>query len=201
MADYDAFYEPPSAFRRWFNRVFRKAVYLRRDEVLTLAERYGCHDVLDVGCGSGRNTVWWARRGIESLHGVDVSREMIEEAEAVATEAHVSEQCSFELADFEDWDCQRKWDLVVACGVFDYVIDAETFLRHMARFANKVIYGSFPGYTLVRSPLRKLRYTLRGCPTHFYRHAEIRQIFDNVGFGTCTIKPISSGFLAWASRE
>jgi ubiquinone/menaquinone biosynthesis C-methylase UbiE len=200
MADYDAFYEPPSEFWRWFNHTFRKAVYLRRDEVLALADRFDCQDVLDVGCGSGRNTVWWAHHGIAALHGVDVSREMIDEARAVAARAGVSEQCTFELADFEEWSSDRKWDLVAACGVFDYVIDAEAFLRHMARFANKVIYGSFPGWTLVRSPLRKIRYRLRGCPIHFYRRSEIRRIFNAVGFGPCAIRPISSGYLAWAAK-
>jgi len=200
MADYDAFYEPPSAFWRWFNHAFRKAVYLRRDEVLTLAERYGCRTVLDVGCGSGRNTVWWARHGIERLHGVDVSQEMIEEAEAVAAEAEVGERCSFELAEFEEWSSAQRWDLVAACGVFDYVVDAEAFLRHMAGFAGRVVYGSFPGWTLLRSPLRKLRYSLRGCPIHFYRRAEIEGIFERVGFGPCQIKPVSSGHLAWAVK-
>ena len=127
MADYDAFYEPPSEFWRWFNHTFRKAVYLRRDEVLALADRFDCQDVLDVGCGSGRNTVWWARHGIAALHGVDVSREMIDEARAIAARAGVSEQCTFELADFEEWSSDRMWDLAAACGVFDYVIDAEAF--------------------------------------------------------------------------
>jgi hypothetical protein len=84
--------------------------------------------------------------------------------------------------------------------VFDYVIDAETLLRHMARFATRVVYASFPGWTLIRTPLRKIRYALRGCPTHFYRRREIEELFAKVGFGKCEIKPISSGHLAWASR-
>lgn len=200
MSDYDAFYEPPSAAHRWFNRVFRKAVYLRRDEVLALARRFNCKSVLDVGCGSGRNTVWWARHGLERLGGVDISSDMIEEAGTVAAQAEVTDRCRFELADFMEWTTDQKYDLVAACGVFDYVVDAEAFLRHMSRFASRVIYGSFPGWTLVRTPLRKIRYTLRGCPTHFYRYKELEQIFRNVGFGQAEIKPISSGYLAWAAK-
>ncbi len=200
MADYDAFYDPPSAFGRWFNRVLRKAVYLRRDRVLALARQVECKSLLDVGCGSGRNTIWWARHGLERLHGVDVSAEMIAEARSVAEVANVADRCTFEQMDFMEAVPTEHYDMAVACGVFDYVVDAEAFLRHMSTFATRIIYGSFPGWTLVRSPLRKIRYALRGCPTHFYRRGEIERLFDRVGFGELTIEPVPSGHLAWAER-
>ena len=199
-SQYDAFYEPGSRLERWFNRVFRKAIFLRRDEVLTLAERFKCESVLDVGCGSGRNTIWWAHHGVPRLHGVDVSPEMVRIAQDVAQQADVADRCTFETADFMAWDTDQRYDLVVACGVFDYVVDAEAFLRHMTKFANRVVYGSFPGWTLVRSPLRKVRYALRGCPTHFYRRKELQRIFQNVGFGSLEFKHNSAGHLAWSSR-
>ncbi|GAG16641.1 unnamed protein product, partial [marine sediment metagenome] len=103
--------------------------------------------------------------------------------------------------DFMQTEPTEKYDAVVACGVFDYVKDAESFLRHMSRFANKVIYGSFPGWSLVRSPLRKVRYALRGCPTHFYRIKTVRRIFDDVGFGRTVINDLGGGCLAWGVRE
>ncbi len=197
---YDAFYEPGTAFQQWFNRVFRKAVYLRRDQVATLAYAYGCKTVLDVGCGSGRNTIWWAHQGIERLHGVDVSGEMIEKAKAFAQQAGVADRCTFEQIDFMNWKSDQKYDMVVACGVFDYAPDAEALLSKMASHANRMIYGSFPGWTMIRSPLRKIRYALRGCPTHFYRRSRIKQLFDRVGFGPPLIKFVPSGHLAWAAR-
>jgi cyclopropane fatty-acyl-phospholipid synthase-like methyltransferase len=200
-AQYDGFYEPRSAWHRWFNRTFRKAVYTRRDEVVTLARRFGCQSLLDVGSGSGRNTAWWANHGLKQLHGIEFSGEMVSEANLVARQANVADRCSFELADFMKWHSPQKYDMVVACGVFDYVVDARAFLQRMAGFASKVIYGSFPRWTLVRSPLRKLRYAVRGCPTHFYRRVEIEEIFETVGFGHVEIKPMDSGFLAWSYRE
>jgi predicted TPR repeat methyltransferase len=199
-ADYDAFYEPPSAFGRWFNRVFRKAVYLRRDQALLLAKRYGCRTVLDVGCGTGRNAIWWAHQGLERLHGVDISQEMIGEARALAARANLGDRCTFEFGNFMTWTTDRRYDLVVACGVFDYVTDAAALLGHMSEFADKVVYGSFPGWTLVRTPLRKVRYALRGCPTHFYRRHEIERAFENAGLGVCELKAVPSGYLAWAVK-
>ncbi|MBN1344009.1 MAG: methyltransferase domain-containing protein [Phycisphaerae bacterium] len=200
-AEYDAFYDSPSSFGRWFNRTFRRAVYLRRDRALTLARQYGCKTLLDVGCGSGRNTVFWARGGLECCHGVDISAEMIGQARSLADSATIGDRCTFELADFSETSDDTTFDMVVACGVFDYVVDAESFLRRMSQSATRIIYGSFPGWTLVRSPLRKARYALRGCPTHFYRRAEIERIFRAVGFGEPEIEPVPSGHLAWAVRN
>ena len=199
-ADYDAFYDPPSRALRWFNRVFRKAVYLRRDQVAILARQFGCRTVLDVGCGTGRNSVWFVRNGVEFVHGVDISAEMIDEARAVSTAAGVSDRCRFDLMDFASMPVGRRYDLVAALGVFDYVEDPAPFLRHMSAFADKVIYGSFPGWTLVRSPLRKLRYTLRGCPTRFYRKRDVQRLFDEAGFGRFDCRKVPSGLLAWASK-
>lgn len=201
VAAYDAFYEPPSALARWFNRTFRKDVYRRRDMVIELAQRFQCRTVLDVGCGSARNSIWWLRHGIEFVHGVDISAEMIEEAQRLALEAGVADRCKFEVLDFMNWQGAERFDLVAACGVFDYVEKPTPFLAHMARFANRVIYGSFPGWTLVRSPLRKIRYKLQGCPTHFYREAEIRKIFGEVGFGRLDMRKNDSGRLVWAAKS
>ncbi len=198
---YDAFYDPPSALARGFNRVFRKDVYRRRDQALIVADRYGCRDVLDVGCGSGQNSVWWARRGVDEVEGVDISARMVEEATELAERAGVQDRCRFKALDFCDLKTGPKFDMVAALGVFDYVEEPIAFLRHMSRFATRVIYGSFPGWTLLRSPLRKLRYSLRGCPTHFYRKSEVRALFDAVGFGRFECRPVSSGVLAWAVHD
>lgn len=200
VADYDAFYDPPSALRRAFNRVFRKAVYLRRDQALAVHRQHGCRTMLDVGCGSGQNTVYWARHGVERILGVDISHEMIRMAAALAERAGVAERCEFQPLDFAQMEAGPRFDSVVACGVFDYVKQAEPFLAHMAKFAERVVYASFPGWTLVRSPLRKIRYALRGCPTHFYRRRELIELFRRVGFGPSEILPVPSGHLAWAVR-
>ena len=201
MAAYDAFYDEPSRFGRWFNRTFRKAVYLRRDQTAILAERYQCRTLLDVGCGSGQNSVWFVRHGIERVLGLDFSAEMIEEARTLALRAGVTDRCDFQQQDFVSLPAGQRFDMVCALGVFDYVANPEAFLRHMARFANRVVYASFPGWTLVRSPLRKLRYTLRRCPTHFYRRHEVGALFEKVDFGPTGLRPVPSGHLAWAVEK
>jgi 2-polyprenyl-3-methyl-5-hydroxy-6-metoxy-1,4-benzoquinol methylase len=157
--------------------------------------------LLDVGCGGGRNTIWWATQGVERLVGVDIAAEMIESARQAAEQVKVGDRCTFETVDFMKTELSATYDIVAACGVFDYVENAVPFLARMGQFANKVIYGSFPGWTLLRTPIRKIRYSLRGCPTHFYRRRELQEIFDAVGFGRTVIKPVPSGFLAWSVRD
>lgn len=200
VAAYDAFYDELSPFRRWFNRTFRKAVYLRRNHVITLAKRYGCRTLLDVGCGSGQNTVWFVHHGIEHALGLDVSAAMVEESISLAEQAGVADHCRFEVGDFMSLDPGERFDMVCALGVFDYVEYPEPFLARMAELADRVIYGSFPGWTLVRSPLRKVRYALRRCPTHFYRRTEVNALFEAVGFGPAHLQPVPSGCLAWAAK-
>lgn len=201
VAAYDAFYEEPTKFGRWFNRTFRKAVYLRRDHTATLAKQYDCKTVLDVGCGSGQNSVWFVRNGIESVTGIDISNEMVQMSRSLADRADVADRCQFQTGDFMNLPSGRRFDLACALGVLDYVEQPEPFLKLMAQFADRVIYASFPGWTLVRSPLRKLRYTLRGCPTRFYRKQAVRDVLESVGFGTVHIKPIPSGYLAWSVKD
>lgn len=144
---YDAFYEPASTLHRRFNRIFRKAVYLRRDQTMELAKRYGCKSVLEVGCGSGQNAVWFVRNGAERVTGVDISSEMVDKATELAAAAGVSDRCVFQHNDFLAMAEGPRFDLVVAVGVFDYVEDSRTFLTHMMKFADRVVYVSFPGWT------------------------------------------------------
>lgn len=200
VAAYDGFYDEPTAFGRWFNRTFRKAVYMRRDQVMVLAARYGCQTLLDVGCGTGRNSVWFVRHGIKRVFGLDISAEMIEEAKLLAAQAGVADRCTFQHGDFLSLPQGQRFDMVCSLGVFDYVERPEPFLRRMAQSADRVIYASFPGWTMVRSPLRKVRYALRGCPTHFYRTRAVETLLQAVGFGHVHVKRVPSGCLGWAVR-
>jgi len=145
--------------------------------------------------------VWWARRGVDEVLGVDISGLMVREATELAARAEVPDRCQFRALDFSDMLVGRKFDMVAALGVFDYVEEPIAFLRHMSLFAKRVIYGSFPGWTLLRSPLRKLRYAVRGCPTHFYRRSEVEALFETIGFGRFACRTLGSGLLAWCVKD
>ena len=128
------------------------------------------------------------------------TRRWVEESGSLAERVGVADQCRFQVGDFMSLAPTKRFDMVCALGVFDYVEYPKAFLARMAELADRVIYASFPGWTLIRSPLRKLRYALRRCPTHFYRRTEVNALFETVGFGPAHLQPVPSGCLAWAAK-
>lgn len=56
---------------------------------------------LDVACGTGENSVWLARRGLQ-VWGVDVSPVAVTQAEQLAVRHGVGQRCRFDVADLDD---------------------------------------------------------------------------------------------------
>jgi 2-polyprenyl-3-methyl-5-hydroxy-6-metoxy-1,4-benzoquinol methylase len=179
---WDDIYQTDSRFWRWFNHTFRKGVFLRAEMALRVALDNGCRSVLDVGCGSGRVSCVLADHGIGRVHGIDVAEPMIELARELAGERGLAEACEFTVGDFMEMDLAGRYDAVIALGVLDYQVDPAAFLRKMRTCARKLIFYSAPSPTLVRSPLRKVRYAMRGCPVYFYRRRRIERLMREAGF-------------------
>jgi len=66
---------------------------------------------LDLGCGSGQNSIWLGARGWR-VHGVDIARGAIERAQAAAATAGV--EATFEQADVTTWRTSERFDLVIS---------------------------------------------------------------------------------------
>jgi SAM-dependent methyltransferase len=66
---------------------------------------------LDLGCGSGQNSIWLAQQGWR-VHGVDIAGGAVERAEAAAARAGVT--ATFERADLTTWRTRDRYDLVIS---------------------------------------------------------------------------------------
>jgi len=66
---------------------------------------------LDLGCGTGQNSIWLAQQGWE-VHGVDIARGAIRRAEDAAERSGVS--ATFEVCDLTTWRSDMRYDLVVS---------------------------------------------------------------------------------------
>lgn len=179
-------YERPT----FFNRLFRKALYLRARMAVDAIKSSPGAAVLDVGCGPGRNSVLFAEAaGAARVLGVDLAEEMLQMARALADQHGVADRCSFLQGDFMELDlADQRFDYSVALGVMDYIADPVPMLAKMRQLTRKEALATFPGLAPVRMSLRTVRYALRGCRVHWFRKSKIRRMFAEAGFAGCRIQ-------------
>jgi 2-polyprenyl-3-methyl-5-hydroxy-6-metoxy-1,4-benzoquinol methylase len=179
---FDAIYEKDKPLsQRVVDRLFRQVVLERFQLICTLAPAGPSWTVLDVGCGPGRYSVALAKAGAAEVVGVDVSAAMIDLARAEAERAAVAERCRFAVSPFLEFPTSERFDVVVATGYFDYLVDPLSDLRKMVGACRGHIFASFPKRWEVRVPVRRLRFALAGGFVRFYSRPEVLELFDRAG--------------------
>ncbi len=200
---FDALYSDENKLSYLLTRIFRRPIFLRAQIAAdAMAQLPAGFTVLDVGCGSGRNSVLFAQVGAGRVVGIDFSERMLELARAFASSHEGGDRCRFVHEDFLRRESGELFDAVVALGVFDYVSDPAGFLRKMSQTARRLVVASFPGLSLVRMPLRKIRYAWRNCPVYFYRRPQLEAIARQAGFTDFHLHPCGaheSGFVLVAN--
>ena len=79
-------------------------------------------------------------------------------------------------------------------GLFDYVKDPVPFLKKMAGMTRRRVIASFPAFSVLRSPQRKLRYALlHRCPVYFYTPGKLKKILADAGLGDARIVKLKGG--------
>ena len=179
------------AIMRWVNRVFRRDIYIRYLMTLDHISAERAKTVLDVGVGGAKYAEGYAQCGVESVTGVDISRTMLDFAEDhIKTIPESDTSFEFILSDIDQYDPERKFDVVVAMGFFDYVADPLETLKRLNSFCVKSVIASFPSISIWRTPIRKLRYWYKKCPVRFFRRSEIKSLSADAGFKSCEIEKV-----------
>ena len=179
---FDAIYDARKPLvQRVVDRLFRGVVLERYRIISALAPLPGPFSVLDVGCGGGRYSLALARAGAREVVGVDVSETMVSLARRVAEEAGLAGRCVFTVSSFQDFQVQKRFDVVVATGYFDYLPEPLGDLAKMARLCSGRIYATFPKRWELRAPTRKLRFWLSGGFVRFYSRDEVTRLFADAG--------------------
>jgi len=141
---------------------YNAQIYERRLEVLNdMLERHVTRPVeelriLDIGCGSGFYSGYWAERGVRDYVGVDIS---------ASTISHLFEQYpdfNFIHADIAEGEPeglagQRPFDLVTIFDVFYHIVDDERFASAV-RHIGALTAGS--GVVLIMDQLHSERYQI-----------------------------------------
>lgn len=192
---FDAIYNvSKSEFSSWFNKAFRKPIFERCDITFQVLGDLSNKSVLDVGCGSGVYSTQCAMNGAARVKGIDFSASMLELAKKRADTHHMSTVCEFELIDFLQMKEDEQFDFAIVMGVFDYLPDPLIFLKKLKAVTKHRIVASFPGHSLIREPLRKLRYLLTSKGrVHFYTYQEIQNLAEIVEFRRVEIRPMQTG--------
>ena len=75
--EFDAVYDGKGPFGQWLDRNFRRDMYERYRLTFETCGNITGKSVLDVGCGSGRYSIEFAKRGAVSVVGIDFAPNML----------------------------------------------------------------------------------------------------------------------------
>ncbi len=183
-------------------KLLRPGLFRRRRLAADTVAEYDRARVLDVGCGSGRIGEFVLDAGASHYVGIDFSEPMID----LARERLARYQDRIELItdDFLNATLSGPFDVVLAVGLFDYLPNAPDFTDKMFGLtaAGGCLVASFPSWSLLKGPIRKVRYEWIGdCPIFNYTRDGLRRMFTKSGFADAQIlSPGHSGFLVKAYR-
>ena len=183
-------------------RLLRPGLLRRRQLAVDTVRSYGSPRVLDVGCGSGRIAELVLAAGAGHYLGIDFASEML--ALARSRLHRFGERVELIEADFMETAPEGPFEVILALGLFDYLPDPERFSRRMFELCapGGCVVGSFPAWSAIKGPIRKVRYEWIGdCPIFNYTRRELALMLGATGFDQVEIiSPGRSGYLVRARR-
>jgi SAM-dependent methyltransferase len=183
-------------------KLLRPGLFRRRQLAVDTVASYDRPRVLDVGCGSGRIGEFVLQAGAAHYVGVDFSEPMIDLARQRLT--RYQDRTELVTDDFLNATLSGPFEVVLAVGLFDYLPNAQEFSDRMFELTapGGALVASFPRWSLLKGPIRKVRYEWIGdCPIFDYTRDGLQRMFTSSGFTNAEIlSPGHSGFLVRAYR-
>lgn len=181
--------ERRSRLMRWLDNRFRKDIFLRFQLTFAALEPLDGKTVLDIGCGSGIYLLESLNRGARYVTGIDPSKKMLESAANRLESADFPGKSGLIEGKFPGIGLAAH-DHVIVMGVMDYIREPLLFLRALHPLVKLSAAVSFPSRHWYRTPVRKFRYLILGCPVFFYNESSIYRLSKTAGFSECRIKKI-----------
>ncbi len=189
--DFDSIYaRSKSRFDNWIDATFRWDMYVRFDYTMENAEPIHGRTILDVGCGTGRYALEFARRGARRVVGIDIAEKMLAVCEQRAREEHLDDRCVFVHTDLTKYQPDEKFDVCIGIGLFDYIREPLPVLIKMREVVTDRAIVSLPRFWTWRAPVRRARLALRGCDVYFYTKEHIDALLRQAGFKKYTLKQV-----------
>ncbi|CAN5527145.1 class I SAM-dependent methyltransferase [soil metagenome] len=181
---FDAIYKTEKGFVGKFIDDFWRGVVQKRLELnVEKLQPFAGKKILDVGCGSGRFCIAFAKEGAGRVVGVDFAKLMIDIAEELAKEEGVADQCDFRVGAFPDIisDSDAPFDASTANGFFDYIAEPVPIIAKMRELTKGKMILSFPKAVEWRVPVRRVRFWMKGTPLFLYRKEQVKNILVEAG--------------------
>lgn len=89
---------------------------------LNLADTLKQKELLDVGCGTGRNSSWFANKYNVSVTGIDISPNMLSLADKQKKELQL-DKVNYKLSSFKEFVSTKKYNIILFFGLLSYIID------------------------------------------------------------------------------
>ena len=176
---FDAIYRDKKGFvSRFIDDFWRGVVQKRLELNVEKLRPFDGKKILDVGCGSGRFCIAFAKEGAEKVVGVDFAKLMIDIAEELAKEEGVADRCEFRVGAFPDIvdDAEAPFDASTANGFFDYIEDPVPIISKMRELTKGEMIMSFPKAVEWRVPVRRVRFWMKGTPLFLYKENQVKEI-------------------------
>jgi ubiquinone/menaquinone biosynthesis C-methylase UbiE len=166
---------------RGLDKWLRRDMYERFNWVMQRADDCRGQTICDVGCGSGRFVSALAQKGAR-VTGLDFAPTMLKLAQQLVEHDGVGDRCDFVLSDVLDWKTDRKFDLVIAIGFWDYVADPLPRLQSIRRITSDRFLSAWPRAGTWRAMIRKARLRVAGCPVYFWTRPQVEDYLKRAGF-------------------
>jgi 2-polyprenyl-3-methyl-5-hydroxy-6-metoxy-1,4-benzoquinol methylase len=197
--EFDSIYSHgKSRFSNWLDKTFRWDMYARYEYTLKHSEPIKGRSFLDVGCGTGRYSIEYAKQNAGKVVGLDISSEMIKICKMRAEKDNFEKQCSFYQTDLTKYNLDSKFDVCIGIGLFDYISDPAPVILKMQQAVSECAIMSFPRAGTWRALIRKIRLRLKGCPVFFYSKAKIENELNKAGFKKIEIEILGQLFCVTA---
>ncbi|HJQ68576.1 MAG TPA: methyltransferase domain-containing protein [Blastocatellia bacterium] len=200
--NFDSIYShQKSKFSNFLDRVFRWDMYERFNYTIRNSEPVRGKSFLDVGCGTGRYSLEFARLGAARVVGLDIAERMVEACRRRAAEQKVTDDVTFIQSDLTNYIPDQKFDVAIGIGLFDYIKDALPVVKRMRESVTDRAIMSFPRRWTWRAPVRKARLGLKRCDVYFYSAKEIENLLREAGFARHTVEVVGQLYCVTAFVE
>jgi 2-polyprenyl-3-methyl-5-hydroxy-6-metoxy-1,4-benzoquinol methylase len=171
---------------------------LRFEHTIRACQPLEGKSVVDIGCGPGHYSVRLAKKGAQSVLGLDFAPGMIELAKENAIRDHVENRCQFAYGDFLSFPFDRKFDYVVVMGFMDYVEEPARVINKVLALTQNKAFFSFPADGGILAWQRKQRYKKR-CKLFLYTAEDLKLLFAERKCMKFEIQKVSRDFFVIAS--